>query len=189
MEWRCRGSAPGLQSHPSVDAQATVALKPEVLKTALSEARGRLKSQDSPMRGEVDTISSRIAELDALFEEWADRLDRQLIDEAQFRSHNKVLMAERDKLLRRLKELQTKLGEGERLEISLSEVEQMLKDAAQAWDNLQFEEKREFIRLLIEKVAVHPDGVELHLFHLPPERLEARRSGRLYRQAKAITQD
>jgi len=132
------------------------------------------------MRKEVSTVSSRIAELDALFEEWADRLDRRLIDEAQFRNHNALLMAEREKLSRRLKDLQAKTAAKDADSVTLAQIENVLANMLTMWDNLQFEEKKEFLRLLIERIAVFRDRVEIQFFHLPTRVVHARRAGRTY---------
>ena len=158
-----------------------LAKSPKVVESALAAAQERLKNEDAPVRDEMAQISSRISEFDKLFEEWPDQLDRRLIDEAQFRQQNSWLIAEREKLVRRLEELETKAGEGPRLDVSFSQVKEILRNTATAWDNLQFEEKREILRLLVEKISVYPDRVDLHIHHLPPRTLQTRRAGRLYR--------
>src|SRR5690606_24071358 len=118
-----------------------------------------------------------------------DRLDRRLIDESQFRLHNQTLMEQKEKSARRLEEIEVRLSTGEHVEINLAQVQEILHSTSQAWENLQFEEKRELMRLLLEKVAIHHDRVELHLYHLPVESLETRRSGRAYRSSRTSKKD
>lgn len=154
--------------------------KPDLKDRALAAAQERLKDEAQPIRDEAARLSGRLAELDALFDEWADRLDRKVIDDQQFERRNRDLLAEKEKLQARLGELEQKLAVGERLEVSLTEVQNVLQDLPTAWDSLEFEEKQAVLNLLVEKVAVHQDKVELHLYHLPVEPLETRRSGRLY---------
>jgi len=157
-----------------------LAQKPELMSAALSAAQEKLKDEGAPLRDEAAQITGQLAELDSRFEQWADRLDRHLIDEGQFRLHNQTLMEQKEKLARRLEEIESRLAEGEHIEVNLTQVQETLRNTPKVWENLQFEERRELLRLLIEKVAVHPDKVELHLYHLPAEPLETRRSGRLY---------
>lgn len=161
-----------------------LARKPQVMENALSIARDRLDSEDGPVRDEITQTSGRIVELDRSFEEWADRLDRRIIDEAQFQNHNSVLLAEREKLTQRLTELQAKAREGEQIEVSLSHVQEMLGSTARVWKTLQFEERREVLQLLVDRVLVYPDHVTLHLFHLPAQEIIAERAGIRYRHKK-----
>jgi site-specific DNA recombinase len=154
--------------------------KPGLMELALSSAQRRLADESQPIRDEATQIAGRLSELDRLFDNWADRLDRHVIDDKQFERHNAALLVEKEKLQTRLDELDRKLSDGEHIEVSLAEVQQVLQDVSAAWGSLQFEERREILKLLVEKVAVHPDKVELHLYHLPVQELETRRSGRLY---------
>jgi len=148
----------------------------------------RLKDDTAPLKDESSRIHARLAELEKLFDEWAERLDKRMIDEDQFRRHNTTLLAEKHKLETRLSEIDAKLSEGRRLAVSLTEIQEVLKDVPAVWETLQFEEKREIVRLLVEKVAVHPDKVELHFYHLPVQELQTRRSRRSYqRKAKEET--
>jgi len=163
-----------------VAAILELASKPDIKELALAAARERLTDEAQPMRDEASRIAGRLSELDELFDEWAARLDKRIIDDNQFERHNAALLAEKEKLQAKQGELELKLSAGERLEVSLDEVQKALQDMSGAWDRLEFEEKREILRLLVEKVAVHPDRVVLHLYHLPAQGLETRRSGRLY---------
>lgn len=164
-----------------------LAKNPRVVESALATAQERLTNEDAPVRDEISGISSRISELDQLFQEWADRLDRRMIDEAQFRQHNSRLMAQREKLVGRLEELESRAGKGTGPEVSFSQVKETLKNTAAVWDSLQFEERREILRLLVDKVAIHPDRADLHLFHLPTITLNARRTGRQYERQAGVS--
>lgn len=154
--------------------------KPRLMEMALASAQKRTADEAQPIRDEATRIAGRLAELDELFDDWANRLDRRIIDDKQFERHNSGLLSEKAKLQNRLEELDQKLSEGERIEVSLAEVQHVLQDVSAAWGSLQFEERREVLRMIVEKVAVHPDKVELHVYHLPVQELQTRRSGRLY---------
>lgn len=166
-----------------------LAEKPEMMQEALASARERLNGEEGPVRDEITQVSGRIAELDKLFEEWADRLDRRIIDEAQFENHNTALLAEREKLISRLAELEVRAQAGERIEVSLSQVQEMLGSTAKVWETLQFEERREVLHLLVDRVLVHPDSVVLHMFHLPVQVLTPERAGIRYKNRKTAAPD
>ncbi len=165
-----------------------LASRPDLKDMATAAVMNRLQDDTAPLKDESSRIQGRLAELEKLFDEWAERLDRHMIDEGQFQRHNTVLLEERQKLKARLAEVNLKLSEGERLEVSLAQVQEALRDVPAVWDSLEFEEKREIVKLLVERVEVHPDHVELHFHHLPVQELKTRRSGRQYqRRCKADT--
>jgi predicted nuclease with TOPRIM domain len=162
-----------------------LAKKPELRASALAAAREKVRDNEAPVKDEVSQLSARLSELDALFEEWADRLDRRIIDESQFRNHNTLLMAEREKLSRSLGELQTKTAAKDADSVTLAQIENVLANMLTAWDNLQFEEKKEFLRLLIKRIAVFRDRVEVQFFHLPTRVVHARRAGPTHNRRRA----
>ena len=156
-----------------------------VREMALSAARERLAGDSGPLKDEAQRLSSKLSESDHKFEGWARLLDDGAIDEAQFRLRNQALLKDKGAAAKRLEEIETLLSAEERLEIDLDEVDTVWRDLAIAWEHLEFEQKREVLRLLIEKVSVYPDHVELQPFHLPARTLDTRRSGRVYRRKDA----
>ncbi|HEY3414315.1 MAG TPA: recombinase family protein [Armatimonadota bacterium] len=149
-----------------------------VREMALKAAKERLATESGPLRDEAQRLSSQLSEFDHRFESWARLLDDGAIDESQFRLRNAALLKDKVKASKRFEEIEAALGAEERLEIDLAEVDAVWRDLPVAWEHLEFEQKREILRLLIEKVLVYPDRVELQPYHLPPRRLETRRSRR-----------
>lgn len=127
--------------------------KPGLMEMALASAQKRVVDEAQPIRDEATRVAGRLSELDVLFDDWADRLDRHVIDDKQFERHNSALLVEKAKLQDRLEELDQKLSEGERVEVSLAEVQQVLQDVSAAWESLQFEERREILRMLVSRNA------------------------------------
>ena len=157
-----------------------IAQGPSVRDLALSTVRDKLAKTGEPLRNEAERLTARLLDLDRRFEEWARRLDEGIVDESQFRSHNQGLLEEKRKLSERLATVQTELAAETFVEVSLSEIEAVWQDLPNVWEHLEFEERREMLRILIEKISVYPDRVEMHPFHLPVRPLVTRRSGRLY---------
>ncbi len=64
--------------------------------------------------------------------------------------------------------LNSDLGQEEQLEVNLAEVKQVLEDFPQVWDELEYEERREVLRSLVEDLKVWKTHAELKLLFLDP---------------------
>jgi hypothetical protein len=95
-------------------------------------------------------------------------LDRGKIDEEQFEAQNKRLLAQKHEVQRRLSTLEIELGELEAVEVTFAEVKRVLIEFPKVWEALEFEEKRETLRLLIERLHVYKTHLELKLLFLEP---------------------
>jgi hypothetical protein len=81
-------------------------------------------------------------------------LDGGKIDEEQFEAQNKRLLAQKQKAQKRLLTLEDELGEQAAVEVTLAEVKRVLIEFPRVWEALEFEGKREILRLLIEHLHV-----------------------------------
>jgi site-specific DNA recombinase len=165
-----------------IEALFDIARTSGIRQAALEEARKRSETEGAPLRAERERLESRLADADRKFGEWARRLDEGIIDEAQFKAWNETLRAEKARDAGRLREVEEKLGADQHLDVTVAELERVWEDLPQVWENLEFEERRELLRLLVEKVSIFPDHVDLQPHHLPLRTLETRRSGRVYRR-------
>lgn len=159
-----------------------VAKGPSFREAALSTVREKLMVDGAPLRDESERLTAKLSDMDRKFEEWARRLDEGIIDEGQFIKHNQAMLVDKTKTVERLGTIQTELSAENHLEVSMAEIESVWTNLPNVWDHLEFEEKQAMIRVLVDRVNVYPDRVELQPFHLPARRLETRRSGRLYQR-------
>lgn len=134
----------------------------------LEDLCGREKGKRPPMVQERDRILLELSELGDRFSQWADRLDAGSIDEEQFQQQNGRLLGRKQELQARLAALDAELGAEEALEVTLAEVQRMLKDFPAVWEALTLEERRETLRLLIESLKVYRTYAELKLLFLDP---------------------
>jgi hypothetical protein len=102
------------------------------------------------------------------FSQWADRLDSGKIDEDQFERQNAKLLERKKVVQEKLSTIDAELSQEENLEVTLKEVQSMLKDFPKMWDELELEERREVLRLLIEELKVSPTHMQLKLLFLEP---------------------
>lgn len=101
------------------------------------------------------------------FNTWADRLDRKLIDEDQFTQQNGRLLKNKQELQLELAQIDRQLAECENAEVSFEAARTAFADFAGVWDHLEIEERRELLRLLVEKLEIHKDKVIVKLTYLP----------------------
>ena len=138
-------------------------------KLANEELRKQLEGTAAPLRERRQSIISELAEMGDRFNTWADRLDRGLIDEEQFRQQNSRLLDRKKILTSELEDIDRRLAECENAEVSFAAAREALSRFNQVWDSLEIEERRELVRLLVENMKVYSDRVDLKLLFAPEE--------------------
>ncbi|MHB9038929.1 MAG: recombinase family protein, partial [Armatimonadota bacterium] len=140
-------------------------------KIALDQLHKQTETKSAPLKSRNETIHSELATMKDKFNSWADRLDRGLIDEDQFAQQNRRLMQRKHELQDELVQIDSQLAECENVEISFEAARKALQEFPQVWDILEIEEKRELVRLLVEKLEVHKDHLLVKIAFLEEQRL------------------
>jgi len=124
---------------------------------ATDQLHEQTETQSAPLRSRRETILSELVAMKDKFNTWADRLDRALIDEEQFTQQNRRLMQHKRNLQDELAQIELQLSECENVEVSFEAARKALQGFPRMWDALEIEERRELVRLLVEKLEVHRD--------------------------------
>jgi len=154
---------------PLIIAQiASAAASGAIERVVLDDIRTRQRASAAPSLSERDKLALELSDFGNKFSQWADRLDDGKIDEEQFALQNRRLLDRKQELQNRLKTINAELEEDETIDVSFAEIKQALKDFPVLWTNLEAEEQREVLRLLVEYLRVYRTHVELKLlFHEP----------------------
>lgn len=137
---------------------------------AAEELHRQTTEKSQPLKARQDSILSELAEMKEKFNTWADRLDNRLIDEEQFIHQNSRLLKRKQELQRELQQIERELSQCENAEVSFESACSALKEFPKVWDHLEIEEKRELVRLLIEKLEVGRHGLILKIAYLAEEK-------------------
>lgn len=143
----------------------------EFQRLSLEEATAQTLQGQSPLRQERDSVLMELDGLSERFNSWADRLDRGLIDEEQFRQQNDRLLVRKRELSTRLVGIDRELSKSETVEIGLEALKDALSEFPRVWDNLEIDEQREFLRQVVENLTISRDHCDLKLLFLPPIRV------------------
>jgi len=172
-----RNACPGIYKSAEILESAVIgeirrlAESRDFQKLSLSEAKARMGDGRSPLIQEREQIQVEIGALADRFNNWADRLDRGLIDEEQFRTQNERLLSKKKELSARLQELDRQLARTEMAEIGFQSVKAALAEFPKVWDNLEIGERRELIRQLVEDLRVFKTHLEMKLLFLTKVRI------------------
>lgn len=146
----------------------------EFQQLSAEEAEKTLAVDAEGLQQERERLERELEKLNAQFEKWADALTTEAMTLEQFREYNGRLTEKQEKLRGRLEEIERTLGEQSSVEDGLARVKDTLRDFPSVWENLEDEEKRELLRLLVERVTVKGKGrkkrVELKLHFMEPVR-------------------
>lgn len=148
-----------------------VATSPEMQQMSLEEAQKLLQLELAPSREERDRLVMELDELASAFTKWADRLDRGLIDEEQFRLQNSRLLAKKKQIQERLAELDEAISREDKARADFEAVREVLRDFDRLWEAATLEERQEMVRLLVERIEVSPDEMVLKFKFRPEERI------------------
>lgn len=153
-----------------VEQVRKVAESEEFYQLSAEEAETMLAQDAGELEQERERLAKQLKALDAQFEKWADALTTEAMTLEQFREYNGRLTEKQEKLRGRLEEIERTLGEQSSVEGELARVKDTLRDFPSVWENLEDEEKRELLRLLVERVTVKGKGrkkrVELKLYFM-----------------------
>ncbi|MEO6907025.1 MAG: recombinase family protein, partial [Abditibacteriaceae bacterium] len=151
-----------------IDQIGEIALSGDIQKVLLQDVRKRHSNKHVPTVKERDKLLIEMAGMGEKFSQWADRLDAGRIDEDQFDRQNAKLLERKNVVQEKLAIIDAELSQEENLEVSLAEVQSVLKDFPKMWQGLELEERREVLRLLIEELKVSATHAELKLLFLEP---------------------
>jgi hypothetical protein len=136
-------------------------------KVASEELHEQMAAKASPLKGRRETIIAELSDMKEKFNGWADRLDRGLIDEDQFRQQNSRLRQKKQELQAELAGIDKELAGCEDVEVSFEAAKAALSQFPTMWDNLEIEERRDLVRSLVVKLEVRRDKAVLRLLFLP----------------------
>jgi len=145
-----------------------IATSGQMERLVLEEVKGKVSNGIKPLLRERDQLLLELDTLGDSFSKWADRLDSGRIDEDQFTLQNKRLLDRKQDLQSKISALEQALGEEEAVGVTLAEVKRALKDFPKVWDALALEEKREMLRLLVERLDVGKTTADLKLLFIDP---------------------
>jgi site-specific DNA recombinase len=166
----------GCQAFYKAASKLETAVIAEIWKMAESDLLGKVASEElhkqmaakaSPLKGRRETIISELSGMKEKFNGWADRLDRGLIDEDQFRQQNSRLLSRKQALQVELEGIDRELAGCEDVEVSFEAAKAALSQFPTVWANLEMEERRDLVRSLVEKLGVHRERAVLKLLFLP----------------------
>jgi site-specific DNA recombinase len=166
----CKGffKSAALLESAVIDQIGEIAVSGDIQKVLLEEVRNQSSKKQIPTVKERDKLLIEMESMGEKFSQWADRLDAGKIDEDQFERQNAKLLERKKVVQEQLSTIDDELSQEENLEVSLKEVQSMLKNFPKMWDGLELEERREVLRLLIEELKVSPTHMELKLLFLEP---------------------
>ena len=132
-----------------------------IQKLDLEEVERLLRLELRPSQQEKDRLVLEVDEIADTFTKWADRLDRGLVDEEQFKQQNSRLLARKREVQGRLRELEEGLARQDRVRAEYETVRQMLGDFDRLWSVATLQERQELLRLLVERLEVSKVVVKL----------------------------
>jgi len=151
-----------------IDQIGKIAVSGDIQKVLLQDVRKRHSNKHVPTIKERDKLLIELEGMGEKFSQWADRLDAGKIDDDQFERQNAKLLERKKVVQGKLSNIEAELSQEENLEVSLAEVQSLLKDFPKMWEELELEERREVLRLLIEELSVNKTQAELKLLFLEP---------------------
>ncbi|MEI6512868.1 MAG: recombinase family protein [bacterium] len=152
----------------AVIAQVRKASESDVLKEmAFEQIKAELIQKSRPLQERRQTLVAQLTDLKGRFNSWADRLDRGLIDEEQFREQNERLLETKKTLNSELVAIDEQLLKCEDSEVSVQVAKEALLRFTEVWDHLESQERREMLRQLVEKLQVYRDKAQLKLVLYP----------------------
>jgi DNA-binding NarL/FixJ family response regulator len=111
--------------------------------------------------------------LDGQFDQWAQKLTKELINEDEFRRFNQTLRERREETRTRLADIACALEQKDRRDAMAKRVRDIVLDFPQVWQHLDVEERRNILSLLVEDLTIHREKRDVTMkikLHLLPER-------------------
>lgn len=145
----------------------------EMQALAREEAGALLGVEDRSLAAERDHLQQALTRLDKQFRTWADAFTGGTMTEEQFREYNNDLTRRKAEIQERLAEVNGALASRDRREARIEQVSKALKDFPAVWEHLNFDERRQLLQLLIERVSADREGRDMAVrlkLHLLPER-------------------
>lgn len=157
-----------------------------------AELAGAAEQQDVALREERRLLKSKLSQLQEQFERWAEAFSRGVMSEKQFQTFSGTMAQEEENATARLAQIERDLEGRQQREAWMASVRDALLDFPPAWDELDNDEKRQVLSLLLEEDQLRVDrhGRDLHLslkiYLLPPvERVIAYQSQRGKKRTRA----
>jgi site-specific DNA recombinase len=126
----------------------------------------RLRQEQQQLQTTLDATATR-------FKRWATAFADGVMDRTEFEEYRNALQAERDALRQRLNEVESALANREQHRRWLNQVRDRVLDISAAWHDLEVDEQREVLNLVVEKLTVdrmERDAIVTIKLHLLPER-------------------
>jgi len=143
-----------------VEEIARLSREPLMRKMLEEEVRLGAGKQDDKLKAEKIQVKRKLDELQEKFERWADGFSKNIMSEKQFNLYSQKIEQEEAEATRRLDEIEKALAGKAGREMWLQQVQEQLENFSLAWDELDNDEKRTVLSLLLEEKRLTVDRVE-----------------------------
>jgi site-specific DNA recombinase len=150
-----------------------LAQNPAMRQLLLEEAAQVTDKEDEALEQEQVQINRSLENLKGQSSRLLDCLGRDVIAEADFVAANSQINGDRDRLQKRLAEIETCMGQRAHRESWAKKVKEMVLNFPLLWENATFDEQRQIMLSLVEHLTLDRDGRDALIrikIHLMPER-------------------
>ncbi|TKJ47017.1 hypothetical protein CEE34_06000 [Candidatus Aerophobetes bacterium Ae_b3a] len=132
---------------------------PALIRKAIVEKEKRSGPTNAALKEDIKGIDKKIKDCESERQKILRVYRKGIIGESDFVNQIKELQEEKDALNQQRKEIELRIESQVYIEDSLKSLENFVRELQERIDNLNFEERRELIKLLVRRVIVKEDGV------------------------------
>ncbi len=160
-EGQCRGFSKAMERVDQwvVARVLEFAASPDMARMTEEAARREAGADRERLERDVEQLRGRLTELEAGFERWAEALTAGAMTVDQFRERNERMLEERAGIEAQLAEAESKLRSASEHEQVLAQVQEALRNLPEVWGQLDPEERKEVLRLLVRQLTIQSAGV------------------------------
>ncbi len=136
-----------------VEELGRLAAMPEMRELLHQEAAALQASQAGKSQREREQLKQVLASFEERFERWAHAFSSGAMTGEQFGQYNRTLLAEKQEASQRLAQLEAQSTSQVNQQQQIQEIHRALADLPVIWEHLDFDEKRQVLLLLLEKVT------------------------------------
>lgn len=140
-----------------VEEIARLSKEPVMRKLLEAEVKQGTSKQDEYLKKERRQLTRKSEQIEGRFERWAEAFSKGAMSEKQFAKYSQSIEKEEAKVDTRLNEIDKILENKQGRQQKLVQVQEQLKEFPVIWENLDNDEKRQVLSLLIEEKGLKAD--------------------------------
>ncbi len=142
-------------------------LNPALLVERTTEQAQRFQAEVVPLKNKAAVLEGKLRELERRSLNLIELYEQTMITKDEFATRRKSLEAEKATAEQELMNVRTELAANELSRYDVESVVSTLRTLGEVFDHLEFAERRELLRSVLEKVVVGKHSVTYNVFALP----------------------